>query len=204
MDIVDEKDAVLLSNLVHLDLSNNELQSVCYKFWGNITYLNLSNNGLTELHNLQSLTKIVTLSISRNDFPYGNEFPETLLSLYSHPFLQTFDFNYNMYMDCKCTTIEPLRKWLIEDKVVYLSNYVNSYDPYYHNEGCSYCCSLDMTGSDFSFVSVTQVLVDCEQLFWLYALLGTVSTVIVCIATFFTVFYVRHIVLERVIISVQQ
>ncbi|XP_072043490.1 toll-like receptor 2 [Amphiura filiformis] len=91
---IDKEDAMLLNNLIWLDLSNNQLVS---------------------LSNLQNLNHMQTLLLSGNKI---SVVPESLLSQSNHPELQTLELQNNPLL-CDCSVM-ALRKWLLTDQVVSL------------------------------------------------------------------------------------
>jgi Leucine-rich repeat (LRR) protein len=69
-----------LNSLTSLDISNNLIESDFYIKSGNLTHLNLSNNGLNTLNSdfIEKLSKLTYLNLSKNELPsrFNREFTD--------------------------------------------------------------------------------------------------------------------------------
>ena len=108
-----------------LDLSSNQISAIDKEdAWrlSNVIYLDLRNNQLTSLSTLDCLYNVEVLLVGINQI---TTVPRSLLSSYP---LQTLDLHDNVFV-CDCN-IEGLQKWVLTDDVVYLWNNFSNHNSY--------------------------------------------------------------------------
>ena len=176
VEVVDQEDALLLSNLTYLGLGNNQLTSIPNIFFRNLRYLDLSGNKLTEISNLLDHQKLEILYLGKNEISIV---PKALFSSSNMPLLHTVDLNSNPFA-CDCS-VEPLQKWLLTDTVV------NFY--HYYAENIYRCVSPDSTRG----LSITEVDLDCELPVLMYSLVSITFGILSFVISFLVVWYRWHI-----------
>ena len=166
--------------LTYLSLSRNQISIISEHdatFFHNLTYLDLSSNHLTSIDNLQYLTNLKILYLNNNQI---GTIPKSFLSKSKLSYLRKIKLNQNPLV-CDCN-IEPLAKWLLTDKVVYLQ--------YYKKDDRNYCCVLPDSKRG---LSITEIDLDCESHMWMYISISIACFVIIVVAASLAVWYRWHI-----------
>ncbi|XP_072030109.1 uncharacterized protein [Amphiura filiformis] len=165
--------------LNHMNLNSNQITVIdqnLFKFFPELTYLDLSNNKLKLISNMEKMSNLRTLLLNKNAIKIV---PKAMLS-HDHPDMTTLDLRENQF-HCDCQ-VEAFRNWILTDNMVHLQNNYYMYNNYQ-------CFSPD-SEKDFS---ITQVNLDCKSHLWKYISIGIVCAIALLISVIMMVYYWWHI-----------